>query len=119
MAAIQTEIEVQAAPRNTRLNEIIAIGMIALALLLGLCLASITQTILRGMQRENRPRTIGLARSERMSRLHSFRQLASLLIYFPFCCWRPRGAASVPAASRLRFRESPGYCCWSCLLRRC
>src|SRR3989441_998152 len=40
MAAIQTEIEVQAAPRNTRLNEIIAIGMIALALLLGLCLAS-------------------------------------------------------------------------------
>src|SRR5438128_7896600 len=40
MAAIQTEIEIQAAPRNTRLNEIIAIGMIALALLLGLCLAS-------------------------------------------------------------------------------
>src|SRR3989442_2964468 len=40
MAAIQTEIEVQSAPRNTRLNEIIAIGMIALALLLGLCLAS-------------------------------------------------------------------------------
>src|SRR5207253_8267261 len=40
MAAIQTEIEIQAAPRNTRANEIIAIGLIALAVLLGLCLAS-------------------------------------------------------------------------------
>ncbi|PYS33250.1 MAG: hypothetical protein DMF75_09920, partial [Acidobacteria bacterium] len=40
MATIPTEIEMTSAPRNTRLNEIIAIGMIALALLLGLCLAS-------------------------------------------------------------------------------
>jgi S-DNA-T family DNA segregation ATPase FtsK/SpoIIIE len=40
MAAIPTEIEVEASPRNTRANEIIAIGMIALALLVGLCLAS-------------------------------------------------------------------------------
>ncbi len=40
MAAITTDIDIQPAPRNTRLNEIIAIGMIALALLLGLCLAS-------------------------------------------------------------------------------
>ncbi len=40
MAAIPTEIEVEAAPRNTRPNEIIAIALIALALLLGLCLAS-------------------------------------------------------------------------------
>src|SRR5438128_7631000 len=40
MAAIQTEIEIEAAPKNTRLNEIIGIGLIALALLLGLCLAS-------------------------------------------------------------------------------
>src|SRR5204862_5808508 len=39
-AAIQTEIEIRAAPRNTHLNEILAIGMIALALLFGLCLAS-------------------------------------------------------------------------------
>lgn len=39
MATIPTEIEVEAAPR-TRANEIIAIGLIALALLLGLCLAS-------------------------------------------------------------------------------
>src|ERR1700741_846555 len=40
MAAIQPDIELEPAPRNTRLNEIIAIGLIALALLLGLCLAS-------------------------------------------------------------------------------
>src|SRR6266542_6584524 len=40
MAAIPKEIEVQPAPRNTRANEIIAIGLIALAMLLGLCLAS-------------------------------------------------------------------------------
>src|SRR5438132_6771115 len=40
MAAIQHEIEVETRPRNTRANEILAIAMIALALLLGLCLAS-------------------------------------------------------------------------------
>jgi DNA segregation ATPase FtsK/SpoIIIE, S-DNA-T family len=42
MAAISSdmEVEVQPAPRNTRANEIIAIGLIAFALLLGLCLAS-------------------------------------------------------------------------------
>src|SRR5437660_448659 len=40
MAAITTDIDIQPTSRNTRLNEIIAIGMIALALLLGLCLAS-------------------------------------------------------------------------------
>ena len=40
MATIPNEIEVEAAPRNTRANEIIAIGMIALGLLLSLCLAS-------------------------------------------------------------------------------
>src|SRR5437588_12880979 len=40
MAAIQTDIELEPAPRNTRVNEIIAIGLVALALLLGLCLAS-------------------------------------------------------------------------------
>ena len=42
MAAISSdmEVEVQAATRNTRANEIIAIGLIAFALLLGLCLAS-------------------------------------------------------------------------------
>src|SRR5437773_6540278 len=40
MAAIQTEIEVQPAPRNSRVNEIIVIALVATALLLGLCLAS-------------------------------------------------------------------------------
>jgi DNA segregation ATPase FtsK/SpoIIIE, S-DNA-T family len=42
MAAISSdmEVEVPPAPRNTRGNEIIAIGLIAFALLLGLCLAS-------------------------------------------------------------------------------
>src|SRR6267143_5710952 len=40
MAAISSDIEVEPAPRNTRVNEIIAIALIALALLLGLCLAS-------------------------------------------------------------------------------
>ena len=40
MAAIPSDIEVESAPRNTRMNEIVAIGFIALALLLGLCLAS-------------------------------------------------------------------------------
>ena len=42
MAAISSdiEVEVQPTPRNTRANEIIAIGLIAFALLLGLCLAS-------------------------------------------------------------------------------
>src|SRR5215510_7689582 len=40
MAAIQTGLEVESAPRNTRVNEIIAIAMIATALLLGLCLIS-------------------------------------------------------------------------------
>jgi len=40
MAAIQTDIEVDPAPRNTRVNEILAIGLVALALLLGLCLVS-------------------------------------------------------------------------------
>jgi S-DNA-T family DNA segregation ATPase FtsK/SpoIIIE len=40
MAAIPSEIEIAPAPRNTRLNEIVAIGLVALALLLGLCLAS-------------------------------------------------------------------------------
>ncbi len=39
MAAIPTDIEVEG-PRNTRVNEIIAIALIALALLLGLCLFS-------------------------------------------------------------------------------
>src|SRR5216683_2056857 len=40
MAAIPTEIEVDAPPRNTRVNEIIAIALIALGLLLFLCLFS-------------------------------------------------------------------------------
>src|SRR5712692_6036496 len=40
MAAIPTEIEVEAPLRNTRANEVVAIALIALALLLGLCLAS-------------------------------------------------------------------------------
>jgi S-DNA-T family DNA segregation ATPase FtsK/SpoIIIE len=40
MAAISSEIEMEPAPRNTRVNEIIAIALIAMALLLGLCLAS-------------------------------------------------------------------------------
>src|SRR5947207_11667720 len=40
MAAISSEIEIEPAQRNTRVNEIIAIGLVALALLLGLCLAS-------------------------------------------------------------------------------
>lgn len=40
MAAIQTDIDVSPAQRNTRTNEIVAIGLVALALLLGLCLAS-------------------------------------------------------------------------------
>src|SRR5947207_2037241 len=39
MAAISSEIKVEP-QRNTRINEIIAIGLVALALLLGLCLAS-------------------------------------------------------------------------------
>src|SRR6266851_5791013 len=39
MASIPVDIEVQPA-RNTRVNEIIAIALIALGLLLGLCLAS-------------------------------------------------------------------------------
>src|SRR3989440_4790323 len=40
MAAIPTEIEVETRPRNMRANEILAIAMIALALLLFLCLFS-------------------------------------------------------------------------------
>jgi S-DNA-T family DNA segregation ATPase FtsK/SpoIIIE len=40
MAAIQQEIDVQPAPRNTRVNEIVVIALVATALLLGLCLAS-------------------------------------------------------------------------------
>ena len=40
MAAISSDIEVEPTPRNTRVNEIVAIGLIATALLLGLCLAS-------------------------------------------------------------------------------
>ena len=40
MAAIQDDIEIQPAARNTRGNEIVAIALIAFALLLGLCLAS-------------------------------------------------------------------------------
>jgi S-DNA-T family DNA segregation ATPase FtsK/SpoIIIE len=40
MAAISTDIDAAPAERNTRVNEIIAIGLVALALLLGLCLAS-------------------------------------------------------------------------------
>src|SRR2546423_4233565 len=40
MAAITTELEIEPAQRNTRVNEILAIGLVALALLLGLCLAS-------------------------------------------------------------------------------
>lgn len=40
MAAITTDIEIQPTPKNTRFNEIMAIGLIAMALLLGLCLAS-------------------------------------------------------------------------------
>ena len=40
MAAIQTDIDVQPAVKNTRGNEIIVIALVAMALLLGLCLAS-------------------------------------------------------------------------------
>src|SRR5256714_7642974 len=40
MAAISTEIEVEPAPKNSRVNEIIVIALVAAALLLGLCLAS-------------------------------------------------------------------------------
>src|SRR4030095_9175766 len=40
MSAISSELEIESAPRNTRVNEIVAIGLIAMALLLGLCLAS-------------------------------------------------------------------------------
>src|SRR5438477_10027940 len=40
MAAISSEIEIEPAQRNTRVNEIIAIGLVALGLLLFLCLFS-------------------------------------------------------------------------------
>src|SRR2546421_5490468 len=40
MATISNEIEIQPEVGNSRLNEIVAIGLIAMALLLGLCLAS-------------------------------------------------------------------------------
>ena len=40
MSAISSELELESAPRNTRVNEILAIGLIAMALLLGLCLYS-------------------------------------------------------------------------------
>src|SRR5437016_5573021 len=40
MASIPTHIEVRPEPKNTRANEIIAIGLVASAILLGLCLAS-------------------------------------------------------------------------------
>ena len=40
MAAIPTKIQIETAPRNTRANEIIAIALVALALLLFLCLFS-------------------------------------------------------------------------------
>src|SRR6267142_845961 len=40
MATISNEIEIQPEAGNSRLNEIVAIGLIAFALLLGLCLAS-------------------------------------------------------------------------------
>jgi S-DNA-T family DNA segregation ATPase FtsK/SpoIIIE len=40
MATISNEIDVQPESRNSRLNEIVAIALIAFALLLGLCLAS-------------------------------------------------------------------------------
>src|SRR6267142_2369494 len=40
MATISNEIEIQPEAGNSRLNEIVAIALIALALLLGLCLAS-------------------------------------------------------------------------------
>ena len=40
MATISTDIDVEARPRSTRLNEIFAIALVALALLLGLCLVS-------------------------------------------------------------------------------
>src|SRR5436309_15370638 len=40
MATISNEIEIQPESGNSRLNEIVAIGLIATALLLGLCLAS-------------------------------------------------------------------------------
>ena len=40
MAAIPSDIEIEPASRNSRVNEIIAIALIATALLLGLCLAS-------------------------------------------------------------------------------
>jgi len=40
MSAIPTETDVNHAPRNRRLNEIIAIGLTAVGLLLGLCLVS-------------------------------------------------------------------------------
>lgn len=40
MAAIPSDIEVAPASRNSRVNEIIAIALVALALLMGLCLAS-------------------------------------------------------------------------------
>lgn len=40
MAAITSELEIESSPRNTRVNEIVAIALVALALLLGLCLAS-------------------------------------------------------------------------------
>src|SRR6476660_9697290 len=40
VAAIQQDIELEPTQRNTRVNEIVAIGLVALALLLGLCLAS-------------------------------------------------------------------------------
>src|SRR5262245_57417307 len=40
MAAIPSDIEIEPAPRNSRINEIVAIGLIAMALLVGLCLVS-------------------------------------------------------------------------------
>jgi S-DNA-T family DNA segregation ATPase FtsK/SpoIIIE len=40
MAAIQEEIDVQPAPKNTRVNEIVVIALVATALLVGLCLVS-------------------------------------------------------------------------------
>src|SRR5512138_2977974 len=40
MSAISSELELESAPRNTRVNEIVAIGLVAMALLLGLCLVS-------------------------------------------------------------------------------
>jgi DNA segregation ATPase FtsK/SpoIIIE-like protein len=119
MSAISSELEVEAAPRNTRVNEIVAIGLIAMALLLGLCLASYNPNdpSWNAAGETGARNWIGAVGANVAAALFQSIGLASYLL--PFLIWPRPGAAFVRDALTHLCRACQDLSYWCFLPPRC